>query len=117
MSIENTKKSLGLRLNETRKKAGKTQQDFANEAGVSVVSWGDYERGNVSPNVDILGFLHKHKISVDYLLSGKKGDPSLTPEQELIVTQRTALGLATDKIATLNHELEGLRREMGKGKN
>lgn len=116
MSTSNIKKSLGVRLNETRKNSGKTQQEFANEAGVSVVSWGEYERGNVSPNLDILGFLHNYNISIDYLLSGKN-KPPLTPEEELIQTQRQTISLAHDKIGRLEWDLEKLRKEMGKGKN
>lgn len=104
-------------MNETRKKVGKTQKDFADEAGVSVVSWGEYERGNVSPNVDILGFLHNYNISIDYLLSGKKDILPITPEQELIITQRKTISLSTDKIARLEWDLEKLRKEMGQGKN
>jgi len=133
MSTENNRLSFHSRLIRERGKTGKTQQEFADLARVSVQSWGDYERGNVSPRVENLTFLNDHNISLDFLVWGEKAkytglreglEPlypdipgSLTRQEELIALQYETLDLQRDKIARINHDLEGLRKEMGRGKN
>jgi len=51
---------------------------------------------------------------VDGLLSGDESQ-SLSPQDELVITQRQLIRLANEKITRLEWDLEKLRKEMGKG--
>lgn len=62
------------RLKELR--GEKTQQEIADEIGITNVSLLRYEKGERNPNIDILYKICKHyKVSADYLL-GLEGDLS-----------------------------------------
>jgi len=111
-----------------------TQEELAGRVGFSKRAIVDYEGGDSIPPVDkfieisvACNITPGHIACLLSELTDKETPLNFTKdphEQELITTQRTAmeaqrtaLALAADKIATLNHELEGLRKEMGKGKN
>lgn len=97
-------KPFGLRLREARKSAGKTQQEFADLAGVHVAVWGGYERGTVEPGIHKLKFLIDYDISLGWLLTGEK--EKLTPEQEMIGLQGEAISLLKKNIEVLTQTIE-----------
>lgn len=108
------------RIIQARKWLHYSQKDTAALLEINVMTLNRYESGDRPPSSAFLvGLSALTECSLNWILIGK-GDkklPRRPAEQELISVQRDALDFAQDKIATLNHELEGLRKEMGRGKN
>ena len=77
------------RLSEERAKLWETQQDAAEYFGVSRVTWGQYERGNATPNGDVLAGLAERGADVLYILTGQRSQPvapqALLPEGDRIL--------------------------------
>ena len=66
-------RALGRRLRELRG-FDLTQEEFANELGISQSQLSKYERGVAAPPADILFFVKKRfKVSIDWLLTGEGG--------------------------------------------
>lgn len=64
-------KALGRRLRELRG-FDSTQEEFAEELGVSQSQLSKYERGVAAPPADILFFVKKRfRVSIDWLLTGE----------------------------------------------
>jgi transcriptional regulator with XRE-family HTH domain len=64
-------KALGKRLRELRG-FDLTQQEFAQELGISQSQLSKYERGIVAPTAEILFFVKKcFRVSIDWLLTGE----------------------------------------------
>jgi len=62
-------KSLGEKLIDLRKKAGKTQKEVAKFLNISYVGYGDYERNKSEPDVEtILKLSDYFKVSPNSLL-------------------------------------------------
>ena len=101
MVSENSPTStFGSRLRKARKSINKTQQEFADMAGVAVTTFGAYESGEIEPGVHKLSFLLEYKISIDWLIFG---DDYLSPEQKLIQSLEQNLLVAEEKIELLRH--------------
>lgn len=78
------------RLSEERAKLWETQQDAADYFGVSRVTWGQYERGNATPNGDVLAGLAERGADVLYILTGQRSQP-VPPTATLPPRQRALL--------------------------
>lgn len=62
----------GARLRDARLALGfKTQKDFAAYAGIHKQTYGNWERGEKSPNPDDAALLHNCGISIVYYLTGQ----------------------------------------------
>lgn len=70
------------RLAEERAKIWSTQQEAADFFGVSRVTWGQCERGNATPNGDVLAGLAQQGADVLYILTGVPSRPA-APIDEL----------------------------------
>lgn len=64
----------GKRLQELRKQMGKTQEEVAEQIGLSTNGISKIERGNKGCSVDtLLEFSEFYGVSVDYILKGDDG--------------------------------------------
>jgi transcriptional regulator with XRE-family HTH domain len=64
-------KAVGRRLRELRG-FEMTQEEFANQLGISQSQLSKYERGIAAPAADVLiRIKQQHRVSIDWLLTGK----------------------------------------------
>ncbi|VWX62520.1 helix-turn-helix domain-containing protein [Sphingorhabdus sp. 109] len=75
----------GLRLRQERIRLGLNQQEFGERAGVSKNSISSYEKGERPANVVFLMVLEDIGVDVGFVLTGNRGDDSLTVEQQHLV--------------------------------
>lgn len=61
-----------LRLKEERKKLFKSQAAAAEYCGVSRETWSRYERGKISPGMDVLAAIAAAGADVQYVLTGER---------------------------------------------
>lgn len=67
------------KLKQLRKLHGLTQKDVATICGIQQNTYSNWERGEISPNIDCLKILSKkYCVSIDYIL-GNSDDPTPTP--------------------------------------
>lgn len=83
----------GKRLKRLREEAGKTQQEVANEVGLSVDTICKLEQGKRSPSVSVVEILRNYyNTTADYIISGyKELDRALTgsvSEQKLAIMEQ-----------------------------
>lgn len=83
---------LNERLKQLRKEKKVTQQDVANYLGITRPAYTAYEKGNRSPDYDLLNKLAKYfNVTTDYLLGStsnetdKSQKPELTPYQQEVL--------------------------------
>lgn len=82
--MENVLQQIGQRLLARRKKLGLTQEDLAEQAGVSAQTISFAEQGRKAMRADtIIGVCGALEISADYLLFGK-----ITPESVSSLEQK-----------------------------
>lgn len=80
-----------LRLKEIRKQNKLKTTDVAKALGVSQSTLSSWERGRISPSINmILKMTELYKVSTDYLL-GKDFQPSVTPVEEIPLGMLPAL--------------------------
>ena len=83
---------LNERLKQLRKEKKVTQQDVANYLGITRPAYTAYEKGNRSPDYDLLNKLAKYfNVTTDYLLGSTSNEtdnsqkPELTPYQQEVL--------------------------------
>lgn len=83
---------LNERLKQLRKEKKVTQQDVANYLGITRPAYTAYEKGNRSPDYDLLNKLAKYfNVTTDYLLGSTFNEtdnsqkPELTPYQQEVL--------------------------------
>jgi len=77
-----TDSSLFLRLKDERKRLGLKQTEMSALAGVSRETWSRYESGGIGPGVEVLVAIAAAGADVQYVLTGRRGVPAMTEEQE-----------------------------------
>jgi len=109
-----------------RNSADLTQDDLVALVGFSKRTLADYEGGGTIPPVDkFIEIAIACKITASHMAciltehsSWEAIDfTSYAKNEELVVFQRQALAVAQEENVALTHELEGLRKEIGKLKN
>jgi transcriptional regulator with XRE-family HTH domain len=70
--------AVGSRLREERERLGfgRDQEGFADKAGISKTSLGNYENGKASMKVPVLVILDDIGVDILYVLTGKRGEAS-----------------------------------------
>jgi len=68
------------RLAEERASVWSTQQDAADFFGLSRVTWGCYERGEASPDVNVLAGMAQQGADALYILTGQRNPLKTTIE-------------------------------------
>ena len=101
------------RLSEERAKLWETQQDAADYFGVSRVTWGQYERGNATPNGDVLAGLAERGADVLYILTGQRSQP-VPPAQELPRQEQEWLALYRNSSEEVRAALKAAGNELTK---
>ena len=77
--------SFGARVREARSSASLTQEQAANEVGISLRFYQMLERGEKGPSLDtVLGLSRAFHVSVDYLLLGGVSGDLSDPLSELL---------------------------------
>lgn len=77
--------SFGARVREARSSASLTQEQAANEVGISLRFYQMLERGEKGPSLDtVLGLSRVFHVSVDYLLLGGVSGDLSDPLSELL---------------------------------
>ena len=72
-------KQVGKRIKDLRQQLGLTQADLADKVGFTSQTVSNWESGLREPDIDALVKLSSlFSVSLDYLLSGKKGDEEIT---------------------------------------
>ncbi|WP_137936086.1 helix-turn-helix transcriptional regulator [Chitinivorax sp. B] len=80
----------GTRLFSERKRLEMTQGAMAKAAGVTVLTYGNYERGTQTPNATVLANLHTIGVDVLFVLTGTQNEAVLSPDDtELLVSLNT----------------------------
>lgn len=89
-------KEVGKRIRAVRDKQGLTQEQFAEELGVSRSTYQKYELGNTSPPIAILHDLYERfNVSADFLLNGtgEKTDAAWSLIENSSYTEQMAFAL------------------------
>ena len=72
-------KQVGKRIKDLRQQLGLTQAELADKVGFTSQTVSNWESGLREPDIDALVKLSSlFSVSLDYLLSGKKGDEKIT---------------------------------------
>lgn len=93
-------------LKEERKRLGLSQAVLASECGVSREMWGKYERGQASPNCEVMEKLAGLGINVLYILTGRREAEALSTEEKLLIERYRVADEAT-RYRILSSLLEG----------
>ena len=84
--------SISERLFEERQRLGLSQTQAGHAAGVSMVSWRNWERyGNGSPNAEALASLYAIGFDVLYIVTGVHNEATLSNEQMQVVALMAAM--------------------------
>lgn len=76
---------LGARLREERQKTGFSQTDFADLANASLQSQTRYETGQTLPKLDYLFALAKHGVDVTFIMTGKRSNDAMSPNEQILL--------------------------------
>ncbi|MDO8713704.1 MAG: helix-turn-helix domain-containing protein [Polynucleobacter sp.] len=96
---------LGLRLRAERKRLGYTQVELAKLAGLSIVTYQQYERGEYEPKLNVLNKLGKLGCDIHLILFGAQIEQE--PQKTLIASRTAALNAfraMEDYVARLGRE-------------
>lgn len=96
---------IGQRLRKEREESGVNQETIAKGLGVSVRTWGKYERGETVPDASTLALMSSiYNFDTNYILTGIRLAPTdiSTEEQKLIENYRSM-----DEAARLNIQAVG----------
>ncbi len=103
--MENTEVTLHSRLKELREEAGLSQSALSDALGVAQTSIGNYERGERSPDSDVIIKYSTHfNVSTDYLLGRSSVKKHEKEERGYKVTVLLMM-LAPDKPYHINIEI------------
>jgi len=84
--------SISERLFEERQRLGLSQTQAGQAAGVSMVSWRNWERyGSGSPNAEALATLYAAGFDVLYIVTGVRNEATLSNEQAQVVAQMATM--------------------------
>lgn len=79
--------SFGDRLREERNRLGLIQSDAAKAGGVGFTAYHTYEKGDRSPNVEVLQKWHDAGFDVLYLVTGIRNDSTLSNEDSCLLAR------------------------------
>ena len=80
--------SISERIFEERQRLGLSQAQAGQVAGVSMVSWRNWERyGHGSPNAEALASLYAAGFDVLYIVTGVRNEATLSNEQAQVLAQ------------------------------
>ena len=79
--------SFGDRLREERNRLGLIQSDAAKAGGVGFTAYHTYEKGDRSPNVEVLQKWHDAGFDVLYLVTGIRNDSTLSNEDSSLLAR------------------------------
>ncbi|MDE1716266.1 helix-turn-helix transcriptional regulator [Chromobacterium amazonense] len=77
--------SFGDRLREERNRLGLIQSDAAKAGGVGFTAYHTYEKGDRSPNVEVLQKWHEAGFDVLYLVTGVRNGAALSNEDSSLL--------------------------------
>jgi transcriptional regulator with XRE-family HTH domain len=104
---------LGQRLRAERKRIGATQAALADMGGIKRNALFKYEKGENSPTVEFLYRLAEYGLDATYVLTGRRIENSLHPNEQILLGYFNKLNpqnqqIAIGQIATLTGDRSGM---------
>ncbi|NOT67160.1 MAG: helix-turn-helix transcriptional regulator [Methylophilaceae bacterium] len=97
--------SIAKRLEDERKRLGKTQEEWAHLTGVHRNTQIKYERGIVTPNADYFALISTNGADVNYIITGEKSAKSFFVDNKGEVIVRPAVELERECAIAYNSVL------------
>ena len=92
--------SIGQRISELRKESGLSQEYVAEKIGVSRQAVSKWENDTTAPDTyNLIALAEMFDVSVEYIATGKKAEPSQTVQPQIIIQQQEQPSEANDRRA------------------